>query len=47
VQFHKVVEKWVSAEMFPGGQHRHFAFCSGYWRCSADGRSQNALPFPH
>ena len=39
---------WASAEIFPGGATSKFAYFLGCWRCNANGRSQNALPFqPH
>jgi len=42
--FCKISELWASAEIFPGGQRRHFAYhFSGCERCNANRPSQNAL----
>ena len=39
---------WASAEIFPGGAtSRFYLSCSCCWRCNANERSQNALPFLH
>ena len=39
---------WASAEIFPGGQRRHFAYpFSGCERCNTNAPSQVALPFLH
>jgi len=42
----KSVHPWASAEIFPMKTSSKYCLSfSGCWRCNANGRSQNALPF--